>query len=113
MRKPSKYSTTTEARLRELAAQGLNWVQIAKRENINVSQLRATAQVLGIKSGRGIGASVDCEKYVADLADGMSLAEVGRKHGVTRQCVHLQLKRHGLPTTAYGALRYKLGSSNA
>lgn len=49
-RQPKTRGTTTEAELRELCAQGLNFPKIAERLNLNLNSVRIACSVLGIRS---------------------------------------------------------------
>ena len=108
-RAPRKYNTTTEAELRALVDEGLNWVQIAERLNLEVSMLRATACTLGIKSGYGLRGReiVPLDVWIGKLAAGGTLEEIAAAGGTTRQNVHQHLYRRGLPTTCRAAVKFK------
>ena len=108
-RAPRKYATTSEAELRALVAEGLNWVQIAERLNLEVSMLRATACTLGIKSSYGLrGREVlPRDAWIGKLAAGDTLEEIAAADGITRQNVHQHLHRRGLPTTCRAAVKFK------
>ena len=108
-RAPRKYNTTTEAELRALVADGLNWVQIAERLNLEVSMLRATACTLGIKSSYGLRGRgpLPLDTWIDKLAAGDTLEEIAAADGITRQNVHQHLHRRSLPTTCRAAVKFK------
>lgn len=103
-----KYSTTSEAELRSLTEQGLTFVQIAERLNLEISMLRATACTLGIKSGRGRDESLPLQSWVDRLAAGETLQELADSHnGCSRQAIYQALNRRGLPTNCRLAVKFK------
>ena len=104
-----KYATTSEAEIRALTAEGLNFVQIAERLNLHVTALRVTASVLGIKSGRGHGDSaLPLQQWIDRLAAGATLDELAKDHhGTSRQNVYGALARRGLPTSCRLAVKFK------
>lgn len=104
-----KYATTSEAEIRALAAEGMNFPQMAAKLNVPLGALRITASLLAIKSGRGQDASMPVHRWVDELAAGATLDELGKAHGrgVTRQSIHNALKRRGLPTNMRAAVKFK------
>lgn len=109
MSRPRKYATTSEAEIRALCAEGLTFPQIAARLNVPLIPLRNAASLLGIASGRGHETNMPVNRWVDELAAGATLDEIGKAHGrgVTRQSIHNALKRHGLPTNARAAVKFK------
>lgn len=109
MSRARKYATTSEAEIRALAAEGLNFVQMAERLNVSVLALRNCASVLGIKSGRGQAASLPLQEWIDALADGKKLSAIGATHGrgVKAQAIHNALSRRGLPTNKCAARIFK------
>lgn len=109
MARPRKFATTSEAEIRALAAEGLNFVQMAERLNVPVIALRNCASLLGIKSGRGQENSMPLQEWIDALADGKTLREIGAKHGlgVKPQAIHNNLARRGLPTNKCAARIFK------
>lgn len=115
-RQPKTRGTTTEAELRELCAEGLNFVQIAERLNLNARSLRNACSVLGIRSGdyrsgcQGIGNKRSMERlngWVARLERGDSLGDIARDEGCSRENVNAQLRRSGLPSSVRAAVKAK------
>lgn len=104
-----KPNTTTEAELRELAAQGLTWIQIGQRLGICVHKLRMTASALGIRSGYyNCLPAIDqsrLDDYVAKLRRGMTASEIAEGYGISKQAVAQELRKRGLPTTTRAAIR--------
>jgi hypothetical protein len=109
MSRTSKYATTSEAEIRALAAEGLNFSQIAERLNVHVGALRTAASVLGIKSGRGHGDSaLPLQQWIDRLAAGETLEEIGRSyHNTSRQNIQSALSRRGLPSSCRAAVKFK------
>lgn len=107
--KPRKYSSTSEAEIRALAADGLGFPQMAAKLNVPLGALRITASLLGIKSGRGQENSMPLQEWIDALADGKTLREIGAKHGrgVKPQAIHNNLARRGLPTNKCAARIFK------
>lgn len=85
--------TTSEAELRALAAQGLSFPEMAKLLNLNVDNLRTTASMLGISSGRPHKASHPVEQWVARIEAGESAASIAREIGKSTRCVSVTLVR--------------------
>ena len=108
-RAPRKYATTSEAELRALVAEGLTFVQIAERLNLEVNMLRATACTLGIKSSYGLRSQgpLPLDTWIDKLAAGDTLEEIAASDGMTRQNVRQHLHRRGLPTTCRAAVKFK------
>lgn len=115
-RLPKVRGTTSEAEIRELCAQGLNFVQIAERLNLHKHSLRQCCSVLGIRSGdhrsggSGIGRQATSEQllgWVARLERGDSAAEIARDEGCTRENVAQILRRRGLPSSVRAAVKAK------
>lgn len=114
-RQPKTRGTTTEAELRELCAQGLNFVQIAERLNLNVQSLRNCCSVLGIRSGDyrsghpGVGRKDPARllAWVGRLERGDSVGDIARDEGCSRENVNAQLRRHGLPSSVRAAVKAK------
>ena len=110
-RNPKTRGTTSEAELRALCAEGLNFVQIAERLNLNIQTLRTTCSVLGIRSGdyrSGRNGSLkDLRSWVARLERGDSTADIARDEGCTRENVNATLRRHGLPSSIRTAVKAK------
>ena len=109
MSRPRKYAVTSEAEIRALAAEGLNFVQMAEKLNVPVGALRITASMLGIKSGRGHGdAALPLQEWIDQLAAGATLDEIGKAHhGTSRQNIYSALERRGLPTSCRLAVKFK------
>lgn len=109
-----KYSSTSEAEIRALAAEGLTFPQMAERLNVPLNALRITASLLAIKSGRGQEAAMPVHRWVDELATGATLDELGKAHGrgVTRQSIHNALKRRGLPTNTRAAVKWKAAQAS-
>lgn len=106
--KKRTYKTTTEAELRSLASQGLNWKQVAERLGLSLPRLRATVNVLGLLAGahgRPRHSEETLLEWVGELARGATLEEVGTARGISRQAIHFGLKSRGLPTTCRGAVK--------
>lgn len=109
MARPRKYATTSEAEIRALAAEGLNFVQMAEKLNVPIGALRTTASVLGIKSGRSHGdTALPLQEWIDRLAAGDTLDELAKDHhGTSRQNIHSALARRGLPTSCRLAVKFK------
>ena len=107
--RPRKYATTSEAAIRALAAEGLNFVQMAEKLNVPIGALRTTASVLGIKSGRGHGdTALPLQEWIDRLAAGDTLDELAKDHhGTSRQNIRSALARRGLPTSCRLAVKFK------
>ena len=111
-RNPKTSSTTSEAELRALCAEGLNFVQIAERLNLNLQALRTTCCVLGIRSGdyRGGGHKYSMDVllgWVERLSRGDSIGDIARDEGCSRENVNALLRRSGLPSSIRAAVKAK------
>lgn len=109
-RKPSRYSTTSEAEIRALVAEGLNFVQIAEKLNLNIIALRQVGCVLGITSAYRRDAKrrhFDLDAWVQRLERGASLQEIANDEGITREYVNQTLRKAGRPTCMRAAVKAK------
>lgn len=107
MAHPHKYATTSEAEIRALVAEGLNFVKIAERLNVGIHALRTAASLLGIPAACKAPQRAHLPGFVTRLCLGDTLDEIGVDSGLTRQAIHGALKRAGLPTCTRAALRQK------
>ncbi len=109
-RKTRRYSTTSEAEIRALVADGLNFVQIAQKLNLNLPASRQVACVLGIASAHRASSKrirFDLDAWVLRLERGASLQEIADDEGVTRQYVSQLLRSTGMPSCMRAALKAK------
>lgn len=115
-RQPKVRGTTSEAEIRALCAEGMNFVQIAEHLNLNVQSLRNACSVLGIRSGDyrsggpGIGQKRSMERllgWVDRLSHGDSIGDIARDEGCSRENVNAQLRRAGLPSSVRAAVKAK------
>ena len=102
-----KYATTTEAEIRSLTEQGLTFVKIAEKLNLNVQSLRQAASLMGIKSGRLHSETLPLAEWVDALANGSTLQEIADPRAISRQSVYTCLARRGLPTNCRAAVKFK------
>lgn len=107
MSKPRKYAATSEAEIRALCAQGLNFTQIAQRLSVSLSGLRMAANVLGIKSGDQRPGNHPVGRWVDELEAGGDCKEIAERDGMKLITVYATLKRKGLPTTCRAAVLFK------
>lgn len=107
MSRPRKYATTSEAEIRALCEQGLNFRQIAERLNVNHAGLLQTVCVLGIKSGLQKPGKHPVDRWVDELAAGGTCKEIAEREGMKFITVHVTLKRRSLPTTCRAAVLFK------
>lgn len=113
-RKPSRYSTTSEAEIRALVVEGLNFVQIAEKLNLNLTALRQVACVLGIKSAYGhvhTSTRFDLEAWVRRIERGDSISEIASDEGITRQYVDCLLRRAGRPASLRAAVKARYATA--
>lgn len=109
-RKPSRYSTTSEAEIRACVAEGLNFVQIAEKLNVHLQTLRATACLLGIRSAhlsKPKCSKFDLDAWVLRLERGASLQDIANDEGITREYVNQTLRKAGRPTCSRAAVKAK------
>lgn len=104
-----KTRTTSEAEIRALVAEGLNWPQCAERLGVNVSLLRNAASFLGIEGAgkRGSTSGLDDNersKAVAMLGSGLTMEEAAKTLNVRCGTLRASLERHKLPTTCRAAI---------
>lgn len=105
-------NTTTEAEIRRLVGEGLNFVEIAKRLDVNVGSLRQAASILGIRSAYRLGGGLAvAREYLADIARGDTLTEIAARNGITYAAVHHRLKAAGLPTCTRAYLKATVAQS--
>jgi len=106
---PETINRTSEAELRELTSQGLNWVQISEKLGIPAHRLRMVGSCLGISTGRAFNRTpgLDFAELVSLLEAGETFTKVAAKCGVERSCLRAAFKRKGLPTTCRAAIRAK------
>lgn len=105
----------SEAQLRELVGQGLSFVQIAEKVGIDVHRLRNAACLLGVKSGHPTGkrSSGSAAKYVSHVSRGETLAEIGKRYGISASAIRKALQSAGLPTCALDYLKQKHAAASA
>ncbi len=112
-RQPKTRGTTSEAEIRALCAEGLNFRQIAERLNLNVQALYQACSVLGIRSPdpRGcVGRERSMEQllgWVERLECGDNPADIARDEGCSRNNVQKLLRYAGLPTGVRAAVKAK------
>lgn len=114
---PKSRRTTSEAEIRSLVGQGLNFPEIAERLNVNVHMLRACCSLLGIRSAASRGcnrtmqdkqaAAERLHGWVGRLERGDSINDIARDEGCSRENVNAQLRRHGLPSSVRAAVKAK------
>ena len=105
-RKPSRYSTTSEAEIRRLVAQGLKFTEIAAKLNVSLPNFRNACSVLGIKSPTA-KTRFDLDGWVSRLERGDSLREIADDCGITREYAHQILKNAGRPSCSRAAVKAK------
>ena len=105
---------TSEAELRALAAEGLNWGQVSERLGIQIHKIKIAAQVLGINSGRGYHRlAIEHDQVRARLERGESLKGIAESEGICRSTLQIALKKAGFPTTVAAAIKAKLAREEA
>lgn len=120
--KPRKYATTSEAEIRALVEQGLNFPRIAERLNVNLISLRNTCSVLGIRSadkrgrpdaGRTVRSLEELQAWVRRLEAGETTSQIAKTEGCTRNNIGILLKKANLPTGVVAAVRAKVAATAA
>lgn len=111
MAERKRIKTVSEAWLREQAAAGRTWADVAKELNAPPTAVYQTAALLGIPSAyhtRGGGKAA--ERYLAAMERGLTPAEVAREFGVSRAAVAKSLRDAGLPTTLTKLFKAKVAA---
>jgi hypothetical protein len=101
--------TITESELRRLVEEGKTHREIGDMLGRFYGNIAATCAVLGVKGPNGKyakrGGVHDMDAYLSDMRRGMTLQEIGAKHGRNAVAIRQALLRAGLPTCARNLLR--------
>jgi hypothetical protein len=103
--------TITESELRRLVEEGKTHREIGDMLGRVSSAVAAACAVLGINSGpkskygKRRPAAHDTDAYLSDLRRGLTMQELGAKHGMHAMSIRQALLRAGLPTCARKLLR--------
>lgn len=94
----------SEVQLRELAAKGMTWREIARMKGIREDAIRTAAGVLGVPSAhashsRLLGGVLSAAMVMKLLAEGKSMSEIERTAEVRSGTVRSFLARRGLQTS--------------
>lgn len=105
---------TSEAEIRQLVSEGLNWTDAAKKLGVSVSMLRITACCLGIKSAVKKGwpntdkiSEKTRAQAIERLLSGETMKSSAIALGQSCNALRVNMRRHNLPATCRAAVIWK------